>query len=183
MKSGHITAAVDITTTELMDELAGGIMTAGPDRLEMAGDLGLPQVVSVGGVDQITFTPPDTLPPGFQKRRLYSHNPSVTLVRSNVEENVRFGELLAKKLNGARGPLTVFLPLRGISQYVAPGEVFNDPEADQALFLSLRTHLDPSVEVVEIDTDINDPKFGLAMAAKLDEHYKTWAQNRRRSES
>lgn len=180
MKSGQITASLDVTTTELMSELAGGTMTAGPDRLEMAGALGLPQVVSVGAADIVAFTPPDAVPAGYLDRTAYAHNASVTLIRSNAEENVRFGQALAERLNRATGPLTVFLPLRGTSQYAIPGGVFNDPLADEALFSSLKANLDPTVEVIEIDADINDPEFGLAMAKKLDEHYQTWAASRRR---
>jgi uncharacterized protein (UPF0261 family) len=90
---------------------------------------------------------------------------------------------LSEKLNRATGPLTVFIPLRGTSQYAAPGEVFYDPVADQALFSSLHATLDPRVEVVEIDTNINDPAFGIAMAEKLDEHYQTWREARRRPRS
>ena len=180
MKSGHISASLDITTTELMDEVAGGTMTAGPDRLEMAGAIGLPQVVSLGAVDQITFSPPDAVPVAFLGRRLYAHNPTVTLIRSSPEENQRFGRVVAEKLNRATGPLTVFIPLRGTSQYAVEGGVFHDRAADEVLFSSLKDNLDPSVEVVEIDTDVNDPDFGLAMAKKLDEHYQTWAKSRRR---
>lgn len=181
IRSGYITAALDITTTELIDELAGGTMSAGPDRLEAAGDMGLPQVVSVGGADQIAFAPPDAMPAKYANRASYAHNPTVTTVRTNAEENARFGRLVAEKLNRATGPLTVFLPLRGTTQYSSPGQVFNDPAADQALFASLRANLDPAVEVIEMDTDINDPAFGLAMAEKLDEHYQAWAQSQRRS--
>ncbi len=183
MKSGHISASLDITTTELMDEVAGGTMTAGPDRLEMAGALGLPQVVSLGAVDQITFSPPDAVPVAFLGRRLYAHNPTVTLIRSSPEENQRFGRVVAEKLNRASGPLTVFIPLRGTSQYAVEGGVFHDRAADEVLFSSLMDNLDPSVELVEIDTDVNDPDFGLAMAKKLDEHYQTWAKSRRRPRS
>jgi uncharacterized protein (UPF0261 family) len=180
MKSGHITGSLDITTTELVDELAGGTLTAGPDRLEMAGALGLPQVVSLGGVDQITFTPPDSVPSKYRDRKLYAHNPTVTLMRSNPEENARLGRVLSEKLNRAAGPVTLFIPLRGMSQYGAPGGVFHDPVADEALVSSLEANLDPEVEVIEIDTDINDPDFAVAMAKKLDEHYRKWAQGRRR---
>jgi uncharacterized protein (UPF0261 family) len=183
MKSGHVTASLDVTTTELMSELAGGTMTAGPDRLEVAGSLGLPQVVSVGAADIVAFTPPDTVPAGYLDRTVYAHNPSVTLIRSNVEENARFGRALAEKLNRATGPLTVFIPLRGTSQYAVSGGVFNDPVADEALFSNLKANLDPAVEVIEMDTDINDPEFGLAMAKKLHEHYQTWAPSRRRPRS
>ena len=183
MRSGHITASLDITTTELIDELAGGTMSAGPDRLETAGEMGLPQVVSLGGVDQISFAPPSLIPAEYMDRSLYSHNPTVTTIRTDFDENTRFALLMAEKLNRATGPLTVFIPLRGTSQYSAPGQVFNDPVVDEALFSTLRANLDAAVEVIEIDTDINDPEFGLAMAEKLDEHYQTWAKSRRRPKS
>ena len=183
MKSGHITASLDVTTTELMSELAGGTLTAGPDRLETAGALGLPQVVSLGAADIIAFTPPDTLPTAYRNRTVYEHNASVTLVRSSAKENARFGRALAERLNRATGPLTVFIPLRGTSEYAIAGGVFNDTVADENLFSNLKAHLDPAVEVIEIDTDINDPEFGLAMAKKLDEHYQTWALSRCRPRS
>ncbi|MBU1226094.1 MAG: Tm-1-like ATP-binding domain-containing protein [Actinobacteria bacterium] len=174
MASGHITACLDVTTAEVLDEVAGGVFTAGPDRLEMAGRLGLPQVVTVGAADMIAFSPPETLPPGWAGRNLYIHNPFVTLVRSNAEECDRLGRVMAEKLSAATGPLTVFIPLRGTSSYGVEGGVFHDPEADRALFDSLRRHLDPSVELVEMDTDINDPVFAEAMAGRLDEHYRGW---------
>lgn len=183
MRSGHITASLDVTTTELIDELAGGTMSAGPDRLEAAGEMGLPQVVSLGGADQIVFAPPESIPAEYANRASYAHNPTVTTVRTTVEENTRFGRLVAEKLNRATGPLTVFIPLRGTTQYSAPGQVFHDAEADEALFSTLRANLDPAIEVIEIDTNINDPRFGLAMAEKLDEHYQTWAKSRRRPKS
>lgn len=178
MASGYITASLDVTTTELIDEIAGGTLTAGPDRLEAAGALGLPQVVSVGAADQITFTPPEAVPPEYRDRNCYNHNPSITLVRSNVEECAEFGRVVAEKLNRARGPVSVFVPLGGGSSYAVPGGVFHDPAADAALVESFRTHLDPSVELIEMDTDINDPAFANAMAHRLDEHYQAWAANR-----
>ena len=174
MRSGYITASLDVTTTELIDEVAGGTLSAGPDRLEAAGELGLPQVVSIGATDQITFTPPQAVPPEYRDRTSYEHNPSITLVRSNAEECVEFGRMVAEKLNRARGPVSLFVPLRGSSSYAVSGGVFHDPIADAALVESLRIHLDPSVELVEMDTDINDPAFAEAMARRLDEHYHTW---------
>ncbi len=174
MSSGHITASLDVTTTELIDEIAGGTMTAGPNRLETAGALGLPQVVSLGAVDQVTFTPPNTVPVEYRERTRYAHNPSVTLVRSNPDENAQLGRLLADKLNRATGPLTLFIPLGGTSQYAGPGAVFHDPVADEALLSSLKANLNTAVEVIEVEAHINDPEFGLAMAKKLDEHYRTW---------
>jgi len=174
MESGHITASLDVTTTELTDEVAGGSLSAGPDRLETAGRLGLPQVVSLGGTDQITFTPPDAMPRSFRGRTLYEHNPAVTLVRSNAEECERLGRLIAEKLNRATGPATLFVPLRGASMYAVAGAIFHDPDADRALLAGVKAVLDPSVEVVEMDTDINDPAFATAMARRLDEHYREW---------
>ena len=176
MKSGYITAALDVTTTELTDEVAGGTLTAGPHRLEAAGSLGLPQVVSIGATDQITFTPPDAVPAEYRNRTCYEHNPSITLVRTNAAESVELGRMLAEKLNRATGPVSLFVPLRGGSSYAIEGAVFHDPVADAALVESIRSHLDPKVELVEMDTDINDPVFAEAMARRLDEHYRVWAK-------
>ncbi|MDJ0923189.1 MAG: Tm-1-like ATP-binding domain-containing protein [Acidimicrobiia bacterium] len=169
MRDGHIAAALDITTTELTDELAGGTTTAGPDRLELAGSLGLPQVVSVGSVEQITFSPPSAIPAEYADRLSYEHNQSVTLIRSDAKEMARLGRVMSDKLNAAKGPVSVFLPLRGTSEYAVAGAVFHDPEADEALFESLRVNLDPEVELIEMDTHINDPVFAVAMAEKLAE--------------
>jgi uncharacterized protein (UPF0261 family) len=178
VKSGYITAVLDVTTTELADEVAGGTLTAGPDRLEAAGLLGLPQVVSVGAIDQITFTPQAAVPAEYRDRNVYHHNPSIALVRTNTEECAELGRRIAGKLNRANGPVSLFVPLRGSSSYAVDGAVFHDPEADAALIESLRAHLGPSVELVEMDTDINDPVFADAMARRLDEHYRAWSSNR-----
>lgn len=178
MASGHIVAALDITTTELMDEIAGGTTTAGPDRLEMAGALGLPQVISVGASDQITFRPPSAVPDHFAERNSYQHNPAITLVRSNSAEMAEYGRLLCAKLNRAKGPVAVFVPLRSFSEYDAEGGVFHDPESNQALFEVLRTELAPHIELVEMDNDINDTEFAEAMAGRLDELYRRWSASR-----
>jgi uncharacterized protein (UPF0261 family) len=178
MRGGHIAAVLDVTTTELMDEIGGGTLTAGPDRLETAGSLGLPQVVSLGAVDLITFTPPEAVPAAYLERTVYQHNPMVTLVRSNPEECRRLGEMMADKLGRATGPVTLFVPLRGTSSYAVEGGLFHDPAADRALVESLRVHAGPSLEVVEMDTDINDPEFAVAMAQRLDEHYRAWVEAR-----
>jgi uncharacterized protein (UPF0261 family) len=174
MESGFITASLDVTTTELADEVAGGTLTAGPNRLEAAGSLGIPQVVSLGAVDQITFTPPEAVPGEYRDRTSYAHNPSITLVRTNAEECERLGRLIGEKLSRATGPTTLFIPLRGTSMYGVAGAVFHDPAADRALFDALRTTVCSPVEIVELDTDINDPEFALAMARRLDEHYRSW---------
>lgn len=175
MKAGFITGALDATTTELVDELVGGVLSAGPDRLEMAGSLGLPQVVSLGALDMCNFGPRETVPQHFQDRNLYVHNSTVTLMRTTEEECAELGRIIARKLNAAKGPLTVFIPAGGVSMIATPGGPFFDAAADAALIRELKAGLRPDVEVVEMATDINDPAFALAMADKLDAHYRAWA--------
>jgi uncharacterized protein (UPF0261 family) len=169
VRGGFVTAVLDVTTTELADELVGGVLSAGPDRLEAAGAAGLPQVVSLGALDMVNFGPMETVPERFRDRRLYVHNPTVTLMRTTPEECAELGRTLARKLNAATGPVTLFVPLRGISAIAAEGQPFHDPEADEALFGALREHLGSSVEVRELDTDVNDPAFADAMAERLHE--------------
>jgi uncharacterized protein (UPF0261 family) len=178
VRDGFITASLDITTTELADELVGGVLSAGPDRLEAAGELGIPQVVSLGALDMVNFGPIETVPPEFRDRLLYKHNPTVTLMRTTPEECAELGRRIAVKLNAARGPLTLFVPLAGVSLIDMKGEVFWDPDADSALFEALRATLEPSVEVRELETDVNDPDFARAMADRLHEHYEAWTTAR-----
>lgn len=175
MKAGFITGALDATTTELVDELVGGVLSAGPDRLEMAGSLGIPQVVSLGALDMCNFGPRDTVPAQFDKRNLYVHNATVTLMRTTEEECAELGRIIARKLNLAKGPLTLFIPLGGVSMIATPGGPFYDAAADAALIRELKAGLRPDVEVVEMATDINDPAFATAMAERLDAHYRAWA--------
>ena len=175
MQAGFITGALDATTTELADELIGGVLSAGPDRLEMAGSLGIPQVVSLGALDMCNFGPRDTVPAQFNDRNLYVHNATVTLMRTTEEECAELGRIIARKLNEAKGPLTVFIPLGGVSMIAVPGAPFYDAAADAALIRELKAGLRPDVEVVEMATDINDPAFATAMAERLDAHYRAWA--------
>jgi uncharacterized protein (UPF0261 family) len=175
MESGFLAGVLDVTTTELCDDLVGGVLSAGPDRLEAAGRLGLPQVVSVGALDMVNFGARDTVPPQFESRNLYVHNPSVTLMRTTPEETAELGRRIARKLSAATGPTALFLPLRGVSMIDAEGQPFHDPEADEALFAALREGLDDRVELVEMDCNVNDPEFAAAMAAKLDEYMKEHA--------
>ena len=170
MESGHLDGVLDATTTELCDDLVGGVLSAGPDRLEAAGRLGLPQVVSVGALDMVNFGARASVPPQFEDRNLYVHNPSVTLMRTTREESAELGRRIARKLSAATGPTALFLPLAGVSMIDVEGQPFHDPEADEALFAALREGLDERVELVEMDCDVNDPAFADAMAAKLDEY-------------
>jgi uncharacterized protein (UPF0261 family) len=171
MESGFLQGVLDATTTELCDELVGGVLSAGPDRLEMAGRLGIPQVVSVGALDMVNFGARDTVPAQFEERNLYVHNPSITLMRTTKEENAELGRRIARKLSAATGPTALFLPLAGVSMIDAEGQPFHDPEADAALFEELR-QVGDRVELVELDMNINDPEFAHAMVAKLDEYMK-----------
>ena len=170
MRGGFIAGVLDVTTTELADELVGGVLSAGPDRLEAAGELGLPQVVSLGALDMVNFGPPETIPERFSDRLFYEHNPTVTLMRTTPEECAELGRRIALKLNAARAPVTLFLPLRGVSMIAVEGQPFHDPAADAALFGALRDQVDASVvDVRELDADVNDPAFAEAMAERLHE--------------
>jgi uncharacterized protein (UPF0261 family) len=175
MKAGFITGCLDVTTTELADEVAGGTLSAGPERLDMAGSLGLPQVVSLGALDMANFGPLETVPPQHRDRNLYVHNATVTLMRTTPEECAELGRVIARKLNAATGPLTVFIPSGGVSMIAVPGGPFHDAAADAALIGELKAGLRPDIEVVDMATDINDPAFARAMAERLDEHYRSWA--------
>jgi uncharacterized protein (UPF0261 family) len=169
IRSGSIDGVLDATTTELADEIGGGVLSAGADRLEAAGAAAIPQVVSLGALDMINFGPLDTVPELFRSRILHVHNNSVTLMRTTAEENATLGRLIAQKVNSARGPISVFIPTGGVSMIDAPGEPFHDPVADAALFDALRAGLRPDVERVEMAVNINDPSFGRAMADRLHE--------------
>jgi uncharacterized protein (UPF0261 family) len=169
LESGLIAGVLDLTTTELADELVGGVLSAGPHRLEAAGRLGMPQVVSLGALDMVNFGPPDTVPAAFAGRTFYQHNPSVTLMRTTPEECAELGRRVGRKLSAATGPVAVFVPLRGISALSGAGGPFADAVADEALLAGLRSTLAPQVELHEVDAQINDPEFAHAMAARLDE--------------
>ena len=163
IRDRFFTGVLDITTTGLADEVAGGALSAGPDRLEAAGQVGIPQVVSLGALDMANFGPIADLPAKFRERLLYQHNPAVTLMRTTPEENAVLGRLIAEKLNRAQGPTALLVPLRGVSMIDAEGAVFYDPIADTALFEALRAHLESRVELIEIDAHINDPAFASAL--------------------
>ena len=164
---GFVKGVLDITTTELADELVGGVLTAGPDRLEAAGRIGIPQVVSVGALDMVNFGAPETVPPKFAGRLFYQHNLAVTLMRTTPEENRELGEVLARKLNQAKGPVVLLLPLQGVSAIDRRGQPFFDPVADGSLFDALRTYIGPNVKLLELDLHINDPEFARAIAGEF----------------
>jgi uncharacterized protein (UPF0261 family) len=156
---GEFAAVLDLTTTELADELAGGHRSAGPDRLEAAGRVGLPQLVAPGALDMVNFGPPESVPAAYAGRKLHRHNSGTTLMRTTTDENARLGAWMAEKLNRARGPTVVAIPLRGFSAYDAVGGAFHDPEADARFVSALKSELRAGIPVVEVDAHINDPEF------------------------
>jgi len=166
-KGGFLAGVLDATTTELCDDLVGGVLSAGPDRLEAAGELGLPQVVSLGALDMVNFGPRETVPEQFEGRNLYVHNPTITLMRTTPEECAELGRRIARKLSAATGPTALFVPLKGVSMIATEGGPFHDPAADEALFSALREGVGDNVELHELDLDVNDPAFADAMADRL----------------
>jgi uncharacterized protein (UPF0261 family) len=167
IRDGLIAGVLDITTTELADELVGGILTAGPDRLTAAALRGVPQVISLGALDMVNFGPPETVPEKFRARRFYQHNPTVTLMRTTPDENDRLGKEIAHKASASKGKTAVLVPLRGVSAIDAEGKPFWWPEADRALFESLRLWMSPHVPLLELDLHINDPAFAEECARTL----------------
>ncbi|MFI1966497.1 Tm-1-like ATP-binding domain-containing protein [Streptomyces pathocidini] len=167
-EQGLFAGVLDLTLSELADDLVGGILTAGPDRLEAAGRRGIPQVVSLGALDMVKFGPLDSLPERFRDRHVRVHNPSITVIRTTEAECAELGRRVAAKLRAATGPASVLLPLRGLSTLGAPGGPYHDPALDGALFEALREGLRSSgVGIREVDTHLNDPAFGRAAAERL----------------
>ena len=165
--AGQVQGVLEMTTTEWADEMLGGVASAGPHRFEAAGRAGLPQVFVPGCLDMVNFGAADTVPEKYRPRRLYRWGPSTTLLRTDPDENAELGRTLAEKANRALGPVAFFLPLGGLSVLDAPGGDFWWPEADRALFDSIRQTLRDEIPVHELDANINDPEFAEAAAGWL----------------
>jgi uncharacterized protein (UPF0261 family) len=159
IEDGTIQAVLDLTTTELADELVGGVMSAGPDRLKAAGRRGIPQFVCPGAIDMVNFGPLETVPVPFRDRQLYVHNPTVTLMRTTPEECAEIGRITAARLNGAKGPVTVLIPLQGVSAIDKAGGPFYSPEALNAYRRAVKAALSCEIKLVELDAHINDESF------------------------
>jgi uncharacterized protein (UPF0261 family) len=164
---GYSVASLDITTTELADEVCGGVFNAGPERCLAAARAGIPAVLVPGCVDMASFWSMDTVPKKYAGRTLYEWNPNVTLMRTNVAENIRMGEMLAAAANASKGPVTIVLPLKGVSMLDRPGGQFWDPEADGACFDALKRNVRPGIPVLELNYNINDPEFSETVAKTL----------------
>ena len=167
IEDGAFRAVLDMTTTELGDEVVGGVMSAGPHRLEAAGRKGIPQLVCPGAIDMVNFGPAETVPAQFRSRKLYLHNPGVTLMRTTPDECAEIGRITALKLNGASGPVTVLIPLQGVSAIDKPGGPFYSQEALNAYRRTLKAALNPTIRLVELDAHINDESFARVAADLL----------------
>jgi uncharacterized protein (UPF0261 family) len=161
VSEGLVDAVLDITTTEWADTICGGVFDASPERLDAAGRMGIPHLIVPGCVDMANFGAPDTVPAKYReaKRTFYEWNPSVTLMRTNREENEKMGKIFAEKANAAKAPVAFLIPLRGLSMLDAEGQPFWNPEADRAMFDAIKLNIRKDIPVVEIDNNINDPEF------------------------
>ncbi|MEC7597678.1 MAG: Tm-1-like ATP-binding domain-containing protein [Planctomycetota bacterium] len=166
IREGLIAGVLDITTTELADELVGGVLTAGPDRLTAASALGIPQVISVGALDMVNFGAPETVPQEFADRLFYQHNPVVTLMRTSVSECRQLGEEVGRKVVMSNGPAEVLFPGQGVSAIDAEGQAFEDQEARMALLEGLKSTCG-AARMEVMDAHINDPEFAQAAAQRL----------------
>lgn len=168
INSGIVDGVLDLTTTEWIDEIAGGIMAAGPERLDAAALNGIPQVVSVGAADMITFGERSSLPEKYKNRVVYMHNPAITVVKSNIEENIAFGIKVGEKLNQCKSNAALLLPIQGISMNDKADSKYYGPKEDQALFITLKKVINnPLVEIIDVDAHINEEAFAISAAKKL----------------
>ncbi|KAL8768681.1 MAG: hypothetical protein Q9209_005099 [Squamulea sp. 1 TL-2023] len=173
ISSGGLDAVIDLTTTEIADEIVGGVMSAGPNRLEAGLKAGIPQIISVGACDIVNFGPRSTVPQRFvdEGRKLYEHNSSVTLVRTSKDECKRIGEFICEKITKfCKVPelVNVVLPTGGISPLSMRGEVYEDKEADEVLFGTIEEGLNETgVQVVRDERDVNDKNFAVDVAEML----------------
>ena len=167
ISDGYIAGSMDITTTELADYVCGGVFSAGPERGLAASRAGVPVVLVPGCVDMANFGALETVPEKYRDRNLYQWNPNITLLRTNVEENTRMGEMLAAAANAATAPVAVLIPLKGVSMLDSPGGRFWDPKADQACYAALKQNLRLGVPLYELDYNINDPEFADWVAQTL----------------
>jgi uncharacterized protein (UPF0261 family) len=164
---GYISGSLDLTTTELADYVCNGVFNAGPERCMGASRAGIPAVLVPGCVDRANFGSIDTVPEQYRSRNLYQWNPNVTLLRTNVEENRKMGEMLAAAANAATAPVAILIPLRGVSMLDSEGGRFWGPEADKACYDAIKQNLRPGIPVYELDHNINDPEFSEAVARTL----------------
>lgn len=167
IRDGYFAGVLDVTTTEWADELTGGVLSAGPERMDGAAQQAIPQVIAPGCLDMANFWAPDTIPDKYKERKFYKWNPNVTLMRTTPEENAVLGRILAEKANQSAAPVAFYLPLKGVSILDSPGGEFWWPKADEALFRAIKIHVKREIPVVELNCNINDTAFAEAVTGKL----------------
>jgi len=170
---GYFAGVLDLTTTEWADEVCGGVLSAGGERMDAAANAGIPQVVTPACIDMANFWARDTVPDKYADRLFYEWAPNITLMRTNPEENEKIGKIFARKFNTSSGPVAVFVPMGGFSQIDAPEKPFWWPEANQAFVDGLKSELNPEIPVVISDKNVNDPEFSGQVAQKLLEMLST----------
>jgi uncharacterized protein (UPF0261 family) len=163
VKANEVIGVIELGLNEITNDLMGGLASSGPDRLTAAGNRGVPQVVVPGSADFINFLGPETVPPRYKRRKIHSHNPQATLIRTNVRDNSLLGRTIADKLNRSRGPVVILWPKKGLSTLDKEGKPFWDPEADRALLAALKKYLNPRIPVIESNAYINDSEFAHAV--------------------
>jgi uncharacterized protein (UPF0261 family) len=164
---GRVQGVLDMTLAEIGAYLVGGLHDAGSNRLAAAIDAGIPQVLVPGAADTIVLPPRDQVPDKFKNRTLNFHNPTMTTMRTTLEENVAIAEFITEKLNQARGPVCLMLPRGGVSSIDRPGKIFYDPEANEALFDTLKDNLSAKIEIIEDDHHLDDPEFAIRVGEKM----------------
>jgi uncharacterized protein (UPF0261 family) len=164
---GYFTGILDVTTTELADEVCGGIASAGPERGMAAPRAGIPAIIAPGCVDMVNFGALDSIPEKYRNRNIYQWTPSATLMRTNAEENRLIGEMIAAAANAATAAITIMIPLMGVSMLDSIGSAFWDPEADKACYDAIKENLNPGIPIIEMDNNINDPPFANKLAVTL----------------
>jgi len=181
VESGLLAGVIDVSTTEVADEIGGGVLSAGPTRLDVFARHALPYVGSCGALDMVNFGAWDSVPERLRSRRLYRHNPTVTLMRTSADECRRIGELLATKLNAMAGPVRFLIPEGGVSAIDKPGQPFHDPEADKMLFSTLEQHFrgGPERRLIKLPNHINDEAFADALVAAWHDVQRASASARR----
>lgn len=179
VSEGLVDAVLDITTTEWADQICGGVLSAGPERLDAPGKMGVPHLIVPGCVDMCNFGPRETVPAKYKGRLFYQWNPSVTLMRTTKEENKKMGEIFAEKANVAKGPVAFLIPLRGVSILDGDGQPFCDREANNAMFDAIKAKIRKDIPIVEMDKNINDPEFAAKAVEMMLELIKQ-AKNKKR---
>lgn len=170
IRANYFAGVLDVTTTELADEVCGGVLSAGNQRMRAAAETGIPQIIVPGCIDMCNFWALETVPEKYRKRNLHTWNPNVTLMRTSVEENIRIAEIMAENINRGTAPKEIFIPLKGYSELDIPGGPFWDPAANLAFVQTLKNMINNDIHVHEVDCNVNDPQFASILVDALEQY-------------